>query len=370
MNERDAAELDYGKCEALAQRCLQWTFARQFEGEPLTEEVFAKAEGISENRVLSVRVDLFRAGWVHASSLLLTPSGTRALYNLREADPPVEIADEDAKRYLLLQHVFGSNYHSGMLVGDFDDRTVTPERGEEGRKILDRVSRLLWENGFVAGTRQNFSLTNKGRAVAGRYLQEVLDRQKPQPEQLSSEWKDRATEGQQFVVWAWNQHRGDLNKPVNAHAYAVTHNRNRYELTTILDWCSEQDLLKPYSSRDNRLQHYALNTHIKVCWDSPVVPGCPLAQYVYFTPEGEQVGAQLAQNERLVTKATRHFHTFSNNETVAGILSGVVGIVGGFFIGRATAPDAKPSRDQATPAAQTQPASSPATLPASAAVHF
>jgi hypothetical protein len=364
--------VEYDACPPAVQRCIQRLSRDAYEERYPTAADIAIQEGLSDKdaqELIESFEFLQRNCWMSqsVSNPKLTPAALRALYTMREALPPIEISDEKTLRFILLFYFFGGHFLRAMMLDCFDEVTAAEaERREEGEQAIRPIRRFLWENGYLSGDQKHHSLSAKGEELAESLFQNARARQKPQQDQLSSDWKDRTSEGERFMAWAWNQSRGDVNKPVDAHAYAVAHGRSRYDLKTVLAWAEEEKLIQNLNP-DGNFDYRVTNFHCESFWDSPVVPGIPIAHYVYLTTYGEQVGAQLAEAERLVSKATRHFHTLSNNATVAGVLGGLVGgmvgVVGGFYIGRATAPQSPTSRTPAVQVAPAPPASAPATAP-------
>jgi hypothetical protein len=160
----------------------------------------------------------------------------------------------------------------------------------QSKGYFERISELPGHNchkldGFV-------KMHDKGER-AGKLIREAYQaKQSKHIETFSRRWKDAETEGFKLLTWAWKQHKGDLNKPVDLKQYAKEAKRSKYEVEAAHDWLRE----RRYVSR-----HYescASNAHCDGYWDVPLNTFFPHEYRIVLTRNGADKAASIIREDK------------------------------------------------------------------------
>ncbi len=135
-------------------------------------------------------------------------------------------------------------------------------------------------------------ILEKGKQ-AGNVICESYDaRQSKQATAFSWRWKDTETEAVRMLIWAWKQHKGDLNKTLDLRRYAREAKRSKYEADAAFNWLQHRRYLRQddYS--------YAINAHCDRYWDVPINTFFPHEFRVALTPSGADRAASIIREDK------------------------------------------------------------------------
>lgn len=297
--------------------------------------------------------ELQNLGWlieVKEGKGYLSEKAKGALETYRHRLGEASISDSRIKHVLATAYAWAveqdwKGFDEGYVIGECN-------LGDKGIWII----RQLRMQGYFEGKYLTSCYpTEKAKEIGKTILGELRAKQKPQDEKFSGYWTNRTAEGKQFMRWAWRQHRGDLNKSVDARAYATKNKRNFYDLMAILDWTREQGFT------EEREESKYINKHAINFWDAPINETFPHEFQVNLTADGEAFGSALHAEHKARFKrwGKSCADVFSHAKTIITAVIAIMGAVTVYWAGYHKGASANPSQPTTTQAIK--PASSTAT---------
>lgn len=277
--------------------------------------------GFDSRQTTDFGFSLQREGWLSMTGewgAILSLTANAFAFKTRESRPPIDFSD------IRLRHLMVLDYE-GWVDGSFPQGAhfdyIGPPAGYS-REETDQITTMLWKEGYVTKRGSGITIQDRGKEVGKRFFEEAKAKRTPQDDRLSKRWKDRAREGDRFLMWAWRQHRGDLNKDVDARAYAFAHGLSRYELQTVLKYLTDANYIKDYINEPTDMRY--VNEHAMMYWNEPFNTFLRYGYFVALMPEGEAAGAKLVvEHQQRFRRYWNAVFTFAR-----GTKGAVVGLAG------------------------------------------
>jgi hypothetical protein len=283
--------------------------------------------GADETEGVSLFKSLRAEGWIgdvrQADMAALSGEAREIVLKWKEGLAPLAFSDTRERHFLAF--VWDAEEQTrGQIVPGFDFSYVALKVGfgHEARAEATEFFTKLCSNGYILKTGPSSgALTNKGREIGKQISDEAKAKQKPQAHELTKHWKGYKTETDHFLRWAWKQHRGDLNKPVDLRSYAIFAGRNRYEALAIADWLQKHELMNP--SKESTWA----NLHAQTYWDVPLNTSFEHRYLLKFTTTGVTEAYRLTQEHRQrFSRWGKLIGDFFGS--VKGVMAALVAIVG------------------------------------------